>query len=188
RAEYRKSILDFVREDTRQLAGAVGPADRRKLDEYLSAIREIEQRIASAEKDNHQVSPSMEKPAGIPITLPEYAKLMFDLQVVAFQSDLTRVSTLMIGREGSMRVYPEIGVPDPHHPLTHHRDNPEWIEKVTQINCLHTELFAYLLKKLKMTSDGDGTLLDHSMIVYGSGLSDGNHHVHEDLPVLLAGR
>jgi hypothetical protein len=188
RALYRKSILDLAREDTQQLVGTLGPADRRKLDEYLSAVREIEQRIESAEKDNRQLTPGIEKPAGIPITLPDYARLMFDLQVVAFQSDLTRVSTLMIGREGSMRVYPEIGVPDPHHPLTHHRENPEWIEKVIQINCLHTELFAYLLKRLKSTADGDGTLLDHSMIVYGSGLSDGNRHVHENLPVLLAGR
>ena len=188
RAEYRKSILDFVRDDTQQLAGKLGSPDRRKLDEYLSAVREIERRIQTAEKDNRPVTPAIEKPAGIPITLPDYAKLMYDLQVVAFQADLTRVSTLMLGREGSMRVYPEIGIPDPHHPLTHHRDNPEWIEKVTQINCLHTELFAYFLKKLKSTPDGDGSLLDHSMIVYGSGLSDGNRHSHEDLPVLLAGR
>ncbi len=113
---------------------------------------------------------------------------MCDLQVLAFQSDLTRVVTLVIGREGSNRVYPEIGISDPHHPLTHHRNNPEWIEKVTRINVLHIELFAYLLKKLKSTADGDGTLLDHSMLIYGSGLSDGNKHTHEALPVLLAGR
>jgi hypothetical protein len=188
RAQYRKSILDFVRDDTQQLAGRLGSADRRKLDEYLSAVREIEQRIQAAEKDNRPVAPAIEKPAGIPITLPDYAKLMYDLQVVAFQADLTRVTTLMLGREGSMRVYPEIGIPDPHHPLTHHRENPDWIEKVTQINCLHAELFAYFLNKLKSTRDGDGSLLDHSMIVYGSGLSDGNRHSHVDLPVLLAGR
>ena len=188
RAQYRKSILDFVRDDTQQLAGKLGSPDRRKLDEYLSAVREIERRIQATEKDTRPVTPAIEKPAGIPITLPDYAKLMYDLHVVAFQADLTRVTTLMLGREGSMRVYPEIGIPDPHHPLTHHRDNPEWIEKVTQINCLHTELFAYFLKKLKSTPDGDGSLLDHSMIVYGSGLSDGNRHSHEDLPVLLAGR
>jgi hypothetical protein len=188
RAQYRKSILDFVGDDTRQLAVRLGAPDRRKLDEYLSAVREIERRIQTAEKDNRPVTPAIEKPAGVPITLPDYAKLMYDLQVVAFQADLTRVTTLMLGREGSMRVYPEIGVPDPHHPLTHHRDNPNWIEKVTQINCLHAELFAYFLKKLKSTSDGDGSLLDHSMIVYGSGLSDGNRHSHEELPVLLAGR
>ena len=188
RAQYRASILDFVRSDTQQLATKLGAADRRKLDEYLSAVREIERRIQTAEKDNRPATPSMDKPAGIPITFPDYAKLMYDLQVVAFQTDLTRVATLMLGREGSMRVYPEIGIPDPHHPLTHHRENPDWIEKVKQINCLHVELFAYFLKKLKSTADGDGSLLDHSMIVYGSGLSDGNRHTHEDLPILLAGR
>jgi uncharacterized protein DUF1552 len=188
RALYRSSILDSVRDDTQQLAGKLGASDRRKLDEYLSAVREIERRIQTAEKDNRQMTPAIEKPAGIPITLPDYAKLMYELQVVAFQADLTRVTTMMLGREGSMRVYPEIGVPDPHHPLTHHRDNPDWIEKVTQINCLHTELFARFLKMLKSTSEGDGSLLDHSMIVYGSGIADGNRHTHEDLPVLLAGR
>ena len=188
RSQYRRSILDFVRDDTQQLAGRLGSPDRRKLEEYLSAVREIERRIQTAEKDNRTVRPAIEKPAGVPITLPDYAKLMYDLQVVAFQADLTRVTTLMLGREGSMRVYPEIGIPDPHHPLTHHRNNPEWIEKVAQINCLHAELFAYFLKKLKSTPDGDGSLLDHSMIVYGSGLSDGNRHSHENLPVLLAGR
>ncbi|HEX3227831.1 MAG TPA: DUF1552 domain-containing protein [Pyrinomonadaceae bacterium] len=188
RALYRSSILDSVRDDTQQLAGKLGAPDRRKLDEYLSAVREIERRIQTAEKDNRQMTPAIEKPAGIPITLPDYARLMYELQVVAFQADLTRVTTMMLGREGSMRVYPEIGVPDPHHPLTHHRDNPDWIEKVTQINCLHAELFADFLKMLKSTSDGDGSLLDHSMIVYGSGLADGNRHSHENLPVLLAGR
>lgn len=188
RLQYRKSILDMVRDDTQKLVGTLGRADRRKIDEYLFAVREIEQRIQSAEKEGNEVLPTMEKPSGIPTTFPEYAKLMYDLQVLAFQSDLTRVSTLVVGREGSMRVYPEINVPDPHHPLTHHRNNAEWIEKVKKINCLHTELFAYFLNKLKTTPDGDGTLLDHSMIVYGSGLSDGNRHSHEDLPVLLAGR
>ncbi len=188
RAQYRKSILDIVREDTQKLVGTLGSSDRRKIDEYLYAIREIEKRIVSAERDNRELMPAMEKPAGIPIDFREYVKLMFDLQVIAFQTDLTRLSTLVVGREGSMRVYPEIGIPDPHHPLTHHRNNADWIEKVTRINCLHAELFAYLLGKLKSTQDGDGTLLDHSMIVYGSGLSDGNRHTHEDLPVLLAGR
>jgi hypothetical protein len=188
RLKYRKSILDFVQEDTQKLVGTLGASDRRKIDEYLFAVREIEQRIEAAEKDNRRVTPGIEKPAGIPITFQEYAKLMFDLQLVAFQTDLTRVSTLMLGREGSMRVYPEIGIPDPHHPLTHHRNNDDWIEKVARINMLHTEMFAYFLKRLKSTPDGDGTLLDHSMIVYGSGLGDGNRHNHDDLPILLAGR
>jgi hypothetical protein len=188
RAEYRKSILDLVREDTQRLVTRLGAADRRKIDEYLTVVRELEQRIASAENEQRNIQPGLEKPAGIPITFTEYAKLMCDLQTVAFQTDLTRISTLMFGREGSMRVYPEIGIPDPHHPLTHHRNNPDWIEKVAQINVFHAELFAAYLKKLKATPDGEGSLLDHSMIVYGAGLCDGNRHNHESLPILLAGR
>jgi hypothetical protein len=188
RAEYRKSILDLVREDTQKLNRSLGQSDRRKIDEYLYAVREIEKRIEGAEKNQQAVKPAIEKPAGIPSSFVEYARLMFDLQIVAFQADITRVATLMIGREGSMRVYPEIDVPDPHHPLTHHRNNLEWIERVTKINCLHTELFAYFLEKLKATKDGEATLLDTSMVVYLSGLNDGNRHIHEDLPILLAGR
>jgi len=188
RASNRKSILDIVTADTQNLLKTLGPADRHKIDEYLYSVREIEQRIDTAEKENRLVPPPIEKPTGIPFAFPDYVKLMYDLQVVAFQSDLTRVATFMIGHEGSTRVYPEIGIPDPHHPLTHHRNNPEWIEKVTRINCLHAELFAYFLERLKSTKDGDGTLLDHSMVVYGSGLSDGNKHDHDDLPVVLAGR
>ena len=188
RNRYRKSILDMVREDTQGLVKTLGASDRRKIDEYLYAIREIEKRVESAEAGNRQVTPALEKPGGIPPTFDAYVKLMYDLQVVAFQADLTRVATMMVGREGSNRVYPELGIADPHHPLTHHRNNAEWIEKVTRINRFHTELFAYFLHRLKSTPDGDGTLLDHSMIVYGSGLSDGNRHTHEDLPILLAGR
>ncbi len=188
RADYRKSILDLVQSDTKKLVANLGANDKRKIDEYLYAIREIEQRIAAAEKDNRQITPGIEKPAGIPITFVEYSKLMCDLQLIAFQTDLTRISTLMFAREGSMRVYPEIGIPDPHHPLTHHRNNAEWIEKVAQINVFHVKLFAEYLQKLKNTPDGDGNLLDHSMIVYGAGISDGNKHNHEDLPILLAGR
>lgn len=188
RAAYRKSILDAVQEDTRALVGTLGAADRRKIDEYLTAVREIEKRIEIAEKDNRELRPAVQKPAGVPIDFTEYLKLMYDLQVVAFQADVTRISTLMVGREGSMRVYPEIGIPDPHHPLTHHRNNPDWIEKVVKINTLHTELLAYFLGRLQATREGEGTLLDHTMVVYGSGLADGNRHTHEDLPVLLAGR
>lgn len=188
RARYRKSLLDSVQEDTRQLVKTLGAADRRKVDEYLTAVREIEQRIARAESDNRDLTPPIGKPAGIPIVFQEYLKLMYDLNVIAFQADITRVSTLMVGREGSMRVYPEIGIPDPHHPLTHHRNNGEWIEKVARINTLHVEMLAYFLGRLKSTTDGNGTLLDSTMIAYGSGLGDGNRHTHEDLPVLLAGR
>ena len=187
-AKYRKSILDMVREDTQRITGTLGSSDRRKIDEYLYSVREIEKRIESAEKDNQQFVPAIEKPAGIPVTFGEYAKLMFDLQVLAFQADLTRVTTLMLGREGSIRTYGEIGVPDPHHPLSHHRNNPEWMDKLARINTYHVENFAYFVGKLKATQDGDGTLLDHSMLVYGSGIADSNRHTHEDLPVLLVGR
>jgi hypothetical protein len=184
---HRRSILDLVTDRTASLMGELGPADRLKLDDYLSSVRDIELRIQKAETDFTGVLPNIEKPTGIPVEYAEYVKLMFDLQIVAFQTDSTRVVTMMMGREGSGRTYPEIGVPDPHHPLTHHRGNPEWIEKVKKINTLHMELFAGFLKKLKETSDGDGTLFDHSLIVYGSGLSDGNRHTHNDLPVLVAG-
>ncbi len=185
---HRRSILDLVTDRTARLMGELGPTDRRKIDDYLSSIRDIERRIEKAETDFTGMVPDLEKPSGIPVEYADYARLMFDLQVVAFQTDSTRVVTMMMGREGSSRTYPEIGVPDPHHPLTHHRGNPDWIEKVTKINTLHMELFAGFLRKLKETPDGDGTLLDHSLIVYGSGLSDGNRHTHNDLPVLVAGR
>jgi hypothetical protein len=188
RAQRRQSILDLVGDRTRQLVMGLGPSDRRKMDEYLYAIREIERRLERAERDGVEVPPGVEKPSGIPASFADYVKLMFDLQVVAFQADLTRVTTMMIGREGSLQAYPEIDVPDSHHPLTHHRGNPEFVEKVTRINAYHAELFAHFVAKLKATPDGDGTLLDHSMVVYGSAISDGDRHTHEDLPVLLVGR
>jgi hypothetical protein len=185
RALYRKSILDHTREDTQRLIVDLGPADRRKMDEYLTGIRQVESKIAAAESD--PVTPPSEKPPGIPFEYKDYVKLMFDLQAIGFQSDLTRVSTMMLGREGSVRTYPEIGVPDPHHPLTHHRGHPDFIEKVTKINCFHVELFASFVDKLKATPDGDGTLLDHSAILYGCALSDGNAHSSKDLPLVVAG-
>jgi hypothetical protein len=185
RALYRKSILDRTRENAQKLASDLGASDKRKLDEYLTGIREIERRIQSSEKD--QRLPPIEKPSGIPFEFSQYVKLMFDLQVIAFQSDLTRVSTMMLGREGSVRTYPEIGVPDPHHPLTHHRGHPDFIEKVTKINCYHVELFAYFVEKLKSTADGDASLLDNSAILYGGALSDGNQHSNTNLPLLVAG-
>ena len=187
RLMYRRSILDLVNERTTKLASTLGPTDRRKLDEYLTSIREIEQRIEKAEKDMTGLTPTIDKPTGVPVLYADYVNLMFDLQLIAFQADQTRIVTMMMGREGSMRTYPELGVPDPHHPLTHHRGNPEWIERVTKINTLHMELFAGFIKKMKETPDGDGSLLDHSIIVYGSGLSDGNRHTHEDLPIALLG-
>ncbi len=187
RQRYEKSILDYVLDDTRKLTRQLGPTDQRKLDEYLSAVREIERRIQLAEQDPQQIVPPIEKPYAVPVVFQDYARLMFDMMWIALQTDLTRVSTFMIGREGSDRTYREIGIPDPHHPLTHHRGNPEWIEKITQINTHHVEQFAYFLDKLKSTADGDGTMLDHTLVVYGSGLSDGNKHDHADLPLLVAG-
>jgi hypothetical protein len=187
RARRRKSILDVVGERTRRLVAGLGPSDRRKMDEYLYAIREIERQLERAEKDGLEVPPGVEKPAGIPATFAEYVKLMFDMQVVAFQADITRVATMMIGREGSLQTYPEIGVPDSHHPLTHHRGQPDFVEKVTKINTYHAELFAHFLARLRATPDVEGTLLDNTMIVYGSAISDGDKHTHDDLPVLLVG-
>jgi hypothetical protein len=185
RALYKKSILDQTREHTAKLVHQLGAEDRRKMDEYLTGVREVEARIEAAERD--PLIPPIEKPSGIPFEYSAYVKLMFDLQVIAFQSDLSRVSTMMLGREGSVRTYPEIGVPDPHHPLTHHRGHPDFIEKVTKINEFHVSLFAYFVKRLQETNDGDGSLLDHSAILYGAGLSDGNAHSNFDLPLVVAG-
>jgi hypothetical protein len=182
------SILDYVLDDTRRLTGQLGSSDHRKIDEYLTAVREIERRIQLSEKDDGQAAPSFEKPSGVPADFGDYARLMFDLMLVAFQTGTTRVSTFMIGREGSLRAYREIGISEAHHPVTHHSGNPDLIEKVIQINTYHMQQFAYFLGKLKSTPDGDGTLLDHSQIVYGSGLSDGNRHEHNNLPILLAGK
>jgi hypothetical protein len=185
RALYRKSILDHTRSDTQSLMSGLGAADRRRMDQYMTDIREVEMRIAASEKD--PLTPPSDKPSGIPFEYRDYVKLMFDLQVIAFQADLTRVSTMMLGREGSVRTYPEIGVPDPHHPLTHHRGHPDFIEKVARINSFHVQLFAGFVERLKALPDGDGTLLDHSAILYGSALSDGNIHSNSDLPLLVAG-
>ncbi len=187
RQDSRRSVLDLVTGRTSELVKTLGTSDRRKVDEYLSSIREVERRIQVAEQDMTDLPEGLEKPTGIPVTYDDYVSLMFDLQVLALQADLTRVVTMMMGREGSMRTYPEIGVPDPHHPLTHHRNTPEWIEKVTQVNTFHMGLFARFVEKLQATPDGDGSLLDQSTIVYGSGIADGDKHTHEDLPVLLVG-
>ena len=162
--------------------------DRRKMDEYLSSVREIELMVERSEKEGVAIDPGMEKPYGIPPDFNEYFKLMTDMMIVAFQADLTRISTLMVGREGSTRSYREIGIADGHHPLTHHQGNMDMLDKVCQINCYHTKLFAQFLAKLKSIKEGDSNLLDQSMIVYGSGISDGNVHTHDQLPTLLAGR
>ena len=187
RQRYNRSILDFVMDDTRRLEGKLGPTDRRKMDEYLTAVREIELRIQKTEKQSGELAPPIAKPDGIPIEFTEHSRLMFDLLAIAFQADLTRIATFMLAREGSTRAYREIGISDAHHPLTHHRGDPTMIEKVTKINRFHVEQFAYFLQKLDSIRDGEGTLLDHSMVVYGSGLSDGNRHSHDHLPCLMAG-
>jgi len=184
----RRSILDFVTDDTRKLQSNLGPTDRRKLEEYLSSIREIERQIDRAEKDNARVDPGMEQPYGIPPDFAEHFRLMTDMLTVALQADLTRVFTFLMTREGTSRSYREISIPDGHHPLTHHRNDPALMEKVSQINTYHVQQFADWLARLKSIQEGDGTLLDHSMIVYGAGLADGNRHNHEDLPTLIAGR
>jgi hypothetical protein len=187
RLRYEKSILDFVSEDTHALQRELGPTDRRKLDEYLTGVREIEKRIESSEKQS-QTAPPTERPHGIPVDYSEHARLMLDLMTAAFQTDSTRIATFMLAREGSNRAYREIGISDAHHGISHHRGNEEWIEKLARINQYHVEQFAYLLGRLKTTEDAGGSLLDNVMAVYGSGLADGNRHTHHDLPLLLAGR
>jgi hypothetical protein len=188
RLAMRKSILDEVLGSTNQLSATLGGADRRKLDEYLTSVREIERQVERAATDGVVIEPGMDKPFGIPVEFPDYFRLMTDMMVLAFKADITRISTMIVGREGSVRAYPEIGVNDGHHPLTHHQGNMEMLAKVRQINELHAKLFAEFVVKLKNTPEGDSNLLDQSMIVYGSGLSDGNQHTHDQLPTLLAGR
>src|SRR5262249_25896120 len=152
---------------------------------YLEAIRDIERRIQVAEERSNQEVPTFERPAGIPVSFDEYAKLMFDLQVLAYQTDLTRVVTFMMGHEGpyGSRAYPEIGISDLHHALSHHQNDADAIDKLFKINLYHMQLFAYLLDKLRTTPDGDGSLLDHSMLLYGSSLGNGNTHEHMNLPI-----
>jgi hypothetical protein len=188
RIEKDRSILDSVTETLADLQRVLGGRDRAKLSEYLEAVRDVERRIQKAEAQSAQELPVVERPAGsIAAAFDEYAKVMFDLQVLAYQSDLTRVSTFMIGKELSSRTYPEIGVPDQHHPLSHHQNNPEKLEKLTRINVLHMSLFSYYLSRLQATPDGEGTLLDHVLLIYGSGMSNSNLHVPHALPILVAG-
>ena len=181
------SLLDSVAQEVARLVRGLGAKDRAKLTEYLDSIRDIERRIQIAEKQSDRELPSVERPVGVPSTFTEHAKLMMDLQVLAYQTDMTRVTTFMMGRESTTRVYQELGIREGYHPLSHHQNDAAKIEQVIQIDILHTQVFAYFLEKMQSTPDGDGSLLDHSMIVYGSGLSDGNLHEHYDLPVLLVG-
>jgi len=188
RLAMRQSILDAVLGNTKRLESTLGGADRRKMDEYLTSVREIEQQVERASKEGAMIDPGIDKPFGVPAEFADYFRLMTDMLIVAFKADITRISTFVVGREGSVRAYPEIGVADGHHPLTHHQGNMDMLAKVRQINELHTKLFAEFLTKMKNTPEGDSNLLDQSMIVYGSGLSDGNAHTHDQLPTLLAGR
>jgi hypothetical protein len=187
---YEKSILDGVMEDARRLQSSLGGADRNKMDEYLSSVREIETRIQSVERSDKTPAVNYPAPsASVPSDFGEHARLMIDLLVLAFQTDMTRVATVLFSIEQSPRAYgAEIGLPEGHHGLTHHSGDKQKIEKVTQINCYHIESLVYALDKLKALREGDGTLLDRSMIVYGSGISDGNRHDHGNLPTILAGR
>ena len=190
RAALRRkaSLLDWVREDISRLQRKLGPGDRTKVSQYLDTVREVERRIqkAEAETEDNRL-PDLDRPLGVPATYADHARLMFDLQVLALQGDVTRVITFQLARETSNRTYPEIGVSDPHHPLTHHGDNPERIAKVAKINAFHVSLFAYFLEKLKSTPEGNGSLLDHSLYLYGSGMGNPNVHDHVNLPILVAG-
>ena len=189
RARRRKdaSLLDSVTERAAQLQRGLGSSDRSKLNQYLDAVRDIERRIQKVEEQSARELPAVEQPAGVPDTVGEHARMMFDLQALAYETDLTRVTTFMIGREITGRTYAEIGVPDAHHPISHHQRDPAKLEKLTKINQYHVTLFAEFLERLRSTQDGDGSLLDHVQIVYGAGMSESNSHRPENLPILLVG-
>ncbi len=184
----QRSILDYVTGSLDRLNGKLGPGDRAKLDEYTDAIRDVERRIQKAEQQNASMKlPVIERPTAVPEEFEDHVKMVMDLETLAFQTDMTRVISLMMAREGSNRPYRNIGISDGHHNLTHHQNDADKIAKITKINEVHVKLFAYLLDRLKATPDGDGNLLDNSLILYGSSISDGNAHTHHDLPVTLAG-
>jgi hypothetical protein len=190
-AQARKtgSLLDSVIQEIAGLKKQLGASDQSKLGEYLTSVREIEQRIQTAEKTGAQSELALpDRPTDIPESFEEHAKLMFDLQVLAYQADITRVCSLLMAREGSPRTYPQIGVPEQHHPVSHHREDPQLIAKKQKIDTYHVYLLGYFLEKLQATPDGDGSLLDHSMILYGGGMGDGNLHEHVNLPTVVAGR
>jgi len=182
-----RSILDAVGEDVKRLRGKLGGKDRGKIDQYTDALRDVERRIQRAEAQKDRDIPSLEGPGGIPSVFSDYFKLMTDVMVLAYQTDMTRVITFQMGHEMSLRSYPELGFTDSHHSQTHHHGEAEKIAKVIQINTLHTKMLAYYLDKLRNTQDGDGSLLDHTLIMYGAALSDANLHRYDDLPVLLVG-
>ena len=190
RAALRKkaSLLDSFNDDIARLQRNLGPGDRAKVSHYLETVREVERRIEKAEADTAENPlPDLDRPVGVPAAYAEHARLMFDLQVLALQGDVTRVITFQLARETSNRTYPEIGVSDPHHPLSHHGNDPEKIARMAKINAFHVSLFAEFLAKLKATPEGNGTLLDHSLYLYGSGIGNPNIHDHSNLPILVAG-
>jgi len=182
-----RSLLDSLTDGVARLMGTVGPQDRARLTQYFDAMRDVERRIQMAEDQSARELPVLDKPAGAPASFEEHVKLMFDLQTLAYQTDMTRVITFMMGRGQSNRSFPEIGVPDAHHPISHHQNDPEKLEKLHKINRYHAELLAYFLDKLNTTPDGDGSLLDHMAMLYGSEMSDSNRHLLQNLPVLLVG-
>ena len=186
--QRRASLLDVVRDDISRLQKKLGPDDRARVGQYLDSVREVERRIQKAEAGaSGDQMPDLDRPVGVPGSYADHAKLMFDLQVLALQGDITRVITFQLARETSTRSYNEIGVSDPHHPLTHHGNNPEKVEKMAKINAFHVSLFGYFLEKLKATPEGNGSLLDHSVYMYGSGMGDPNVHDHVNLPIIVAG-
>jgi hypothetical protein len=187
RMQKDKSILDSVTEKIDSLQSGLGANDKVRVNEYLEAVRDIERRIQMAEAQSDRELPEVDQPAGVPATYAEHAKLMFDLLLLAYQTDLTRVSTFMLAREISGRTYPEIGVPDSHHPTSHHRNDPTLYEKVAKINTFHLTLFSHFLDKARATPDGDGTLLDHMVMLYGAGMSDSNRHDNKGLPLVMVG-
>jgi len=182
-----RSILDVVTEEIARLTSGLGPGDRAKLTEYLDAVRDVERRIRIAEESKVRELPVMERPVGMPPNYEEHARLMFDLQTLAYQTDMTRVVTFAMAREKSERAYREIGLEEGHHALTHHGNDAKMIANCVRIETYHSQQFAYFLNKLRSTPDGDGSLLDHSMILYGSSLSDGNVHSRANLPMVLFG-
>jgi hypothetical protein len=188
RKELQKSVLDFVLDDARTLAREIGTRDREKLDQYLTSVREVESRIQRAENSPSRV-PASERPAGIPDSYREHIRMMFDMITLAFQTDATRMITFVMGYDGSNRAFPEIGVPEAHHQLSHHRGNPDTLEKIGRIDLFYTEQLAWFLERLRsIPAAEDRSLLDASMIVYGGCISEGNQHFHSNLPIVLAGR
>ena len=187
RREEDRSILDSVTDKVHELQAAVDPGDRHKIDQYLEAVRDVERRIQRAEEQSAREVPLVQQPAGVPPTFEEHMRLMFDMQLLAYQTDLTRVVSFMVGREISGRTYHAIGIPDAHHPLSHHLDDPVKILTMSKINTHHVALFAEFVEKMRSTPDGDGSLLDHTLLLYGAGMSNSNAHAPIDLPVMLVG-